>query len=53
MRGRSSPFSLYDKNLVSMDIGGGYDPRNAAGFININSIRLKAQYALKEKGLKK
>lgn len=53
MRGRSSPFSLYDKNLVSMDIGGGYDPRNAAGFININSIRLKAQYALRQKGLKK
>lgn len=40
--GRESPTSLYDKNLASMEVEGGYDPTDARGFININSLRLKA-----------
>jgi argininosuccinate synthase len=42
---RESPLSLYDKNIVSMDIAGGYNPKDAEGFIRINSIRLKAHSA--------
>lgn len=40
MTGRESPFSLYDQAQSSMDVAGGYDPRNAVGFIKINAIRL-------------
>ncbi|MFH1536821.1 MAG: argininosuccinate synthase [Patescibacteria group bacterium] len=40
--GRESPTSLYDQDLSSMDIEGGYNARDAKGFININAIRLKA-----------
>ena len=41
-RGRSSPNSLYNANLVSMDAMGGFDPTAATGFINTLSTRLKA-----------
>ena len=40
--GRSSPSSLYDRELSSMDIEGGFDQTDSAGFIRINSLRLKA-----------
>ncbi len=40
--GRSSPSSLYDRDLASMDVEGGYDQKDARGFININSLRLRA-----------
>ncbi len=40
--GRESPNSLYDQDLSSMDIEGGFDATDAEGFININAIRLKA-----------
>ena len=49
MRGRSSPYSLYDEDLVSMDVAGNYNPINAEGFIKINSIRLQAQHGLKNR----
>lgn len=41
---RFSPYSLYDQDLSSMDIEGGFDATDAKGFININAIRLKAHY---------
>lgn len=41
-RGRSSPNSLYDKNLVSMDAEGGFVPEYSTGFIQTLSTRLKA-----------
>ncbi|XP_045505886.1 argininosuccinate synthase [Colias croceus] len=41
---RKSPTSLYNKDLVSMDIAGGFSPEDSTGFININAIRLK-EYA--------
>ena len=42
MIGRESPTSLYDQDLSSMDIEGGFDAKDSEGFININSIRLMA-----------
>ncbi|MFH1394247.1 MAG: argininosuccinate synthase [Candidatus Micrarchaeota archaeon] len=47
---RSSPASLYNKDLASMDIEGGFDQRDSAGFININGLRLKAHKAIIDKG---
>lgn len=40
--GRESPISLYDRELSSMDVEGGFDATDARGFIEINAIRLKA-----------
>ncbi len=40
--GRESPSSLYDRELSSMDVEGGYDQEDARGFIRINSLRLRA-----------
>lgn len=43
---RSSPKSLYNPELSSMDIAGGYNQVDAGGFIRINAIRLKAFHAI-------
>jgi len=40
--GRSSPCSLYDEKIASMDKHGGYDQKDAKGFIKLNALRLKA-----------
>jgi len=40
--GRTSPSSLYDEDLSSMDISGGFDQQDSAGFIRINALRLIA-----------
>jgi len=40
--GRESPTSLYDQDMSSMDIEGGFDAKDSQGFINIHAIRLKA-----------
>jgi argininosuccinate synthase len=40
--GRTSHSSLYDPELASMDIAGGYDQKDAQGFIRISALRLKA-----------
>ena len=42
IRGRESPTSLYDQDLASMDVEGGYDQTHAEGFIKINALRLRA-----------
>jgi argininosuccinate synthase len=40
--GRESPMSLYDQDLVTFEEGsGGYDQRDAAGFIRLNALRLR------------
>ncbi|XP_063000503.1 argininosuccinate synthase [Elgaria multicarinata webbii] len=44
--GRESSWSLYNKELVSMDVQGDYEPADATGFININSLRLKEYHRL-------
>lgn len=41
---RYSPYSLYDQDLSSMDVEGGFDATDSKGFININAIRLKAHH---------
>lgn len=40
--GRYSPSSLYNEELSSMDVAGGFDQTDSQGFIRINSLRLKA-----------
>lgn len=48
---RYSPYSLYDQDLSSMEIEGGFDATDTKGFINISSIRLKAHHlVLGQKG---
>jgi argininosuccinate synthase len=44
--GRESPSSLYDKELSSMDIEGGFNQKDSSGFIKINAIRLMAHNAI-------
>lgn len=46
INGRESPSSLYDQNLSSMDIEGGFDQKDSEGFIKINAIRLMAHRAI-------
>jgi argininosuccinate synthase len=41
-QGRESPSSLYDRELSSMDVAGGYDQEDARGFIRISALRLRA-----------
>ena len=42
IQGRESEESLYDEKIASMDIHGGYDQKDATGFIKLNALRLKA-----------
>ncbi|TPX31123.1 argininosuccinate synthase [Synchytrium microbalum] len=42
IEGRTSPNSLYDDKISSMDVAGGFNPSDSTGFIKIQSIRLKA-----------
>ncbi len=44
--GRESPSSLYNQDLSSMDIEGGFDQKHSEGFIRINAIRLMAHNAI-------
>ncbi len=39
--GRRSPNSLYLEDLASFDRAGGYDQKDASGFINLNALRLR------------
>lgn len=48
VEGRESPSSLYNKDLSSMDIEGGFDQTDSRGFIRINAIRLMAHRAIIE-----
>jgi len=48
IEGRESPSSLYNKELSSMDIEGGFDQTDSKGFIRINAIRLMAHRAIVE-----
>ncbi len=41
-RGRTSTASLYDQELSSMDVAGGYDQEDARGFIRVAALRLRA-----------
>jgi argininosuccinate synthase len=52
VEGRESPSSLYNKELSSMDIEGGFDQTDSKGFIRINAIRLMAHRAIVEASMK-
>jgi len=52
IEGRESPSSLYNKELSSMDIEGGFDQTDSKGFIRINAIRLMAHRAIVEASTK-
>ena len=42
INGRESKNSLYKKSISSMDIAGGYNQKDAVGFIKLNALRLMA-----------
>ncbi len=46
---RTSPSSLYEEDLSSMDMEGGFNQMDAEGFIKINAIRLMAHQAITKK----
>lgn len=46
--GRESPLSLYNAELVSMDVQGDYEPTDAGGFIKINALRLQEYCRLRQ-----
>ncbi len=46
INGRESPTSLYNEDLSSMDIEGGFDQKDSEGFIKINAIRLMAHRSI-------
>ena len=47
--GRESSSSLYDQELSSMDIEGGFDQKDSEGFIKIHAVRLMAHHAIMQK----
>ena len=47
IKSRSSPLTLYDEKIASMDEAGGFNPSDSNGFIKIQSIRLMAYMAQK------
>jgi argininosuccinate synthase len=44
---RESPNSLYNEELVSMDLAGDYEPADVSGFIRITALRLREQLRAK------
>jgi len=53
IEGRESHSSLYNKELSSMDIEGGFNQTDSLGFIRINAIRLMAHHAIIEANRKR
>jgi len=53
LKGRKSPSSLYDQDLSSMNIAGGFNQQDSIGFIKVNAIRLMAHHAIMQKMKKK
>uniref|UniRef100_A0A2K6NMZ6 argininosuccinate synthase n=1 Tax=Rhinopithecus roxellana TaxID=61622 RepID=A0A2K6NMZ6_RHIRO len=47
--GQEFPLSLYNEELVSTNAQGDYEPIDATGFININSLRLKEYHHIQRK----
>ncbi|MFH1140483.1 MAG: argininosuccinate synthase [Chloroflexota bacterium] len=50
IKGRTSPVSLYDQAMSSMEEAGGFDPTDSTGFIRINAHRLRASALRARKG---
>lgn len=49
---RTSPVALYDPKQSSMDESGGYNQKDAEGFIKVNAIRLKAHRVITKEAKK-
>ncbi|XP_062515908.1 argininosuccinate synthase-like [Corticium candelabrum] len=47
VKARESVLSLYNQELVSMDVKGEYDPQDSGGFIKVNALRLKEFHRLR------
>ncbi len=47
--GREAPISLYDPEIASMHVLGGFNQEDSKGFIQINAVRLKAYHAARQK----
>ncbi|XP_077505558.1 argininosuccinate synthase [Amblyomma americanum] len=47
IKGRWAPNSLYNQELVSMDVQGDYTPSDAGGFIKIQALRLREWHRVK------
>ena len=47
--GREAPISLYDPEIASMHVLGGFNQEDSKGFINVNAVRLKAYHAARQK----
>ncbi len=50
--GRKAERSLYDKDLVSFEAGGDYNQHDAGAFIKLNSLRMRVQKRVEDKGKK-
>lgn len=48
IEGRSSPYSLYNPDIASMDKLGEYDQTDAIGFIKLNALRLSSNHTQKQ-----
>ncbi|XP_037558743.1 argininosuccinate synthase-like [Dermacentor silvarum] len=47
IKGRRAPNTLYNQELVSMDVQGDYTPSDAGGFIKIQALRLREWHRVK------
>jgi len=47
--GRKSPNSLYSEDIASFEKSGGYEQKDATGFIRLNALRLRIAAYLKKK----
>jgi argininosuccinate synthase len=48
--GRKSPNSLYSEDIASFEKSGGYEQKDATGFIRLNALRLRIAAYLRKKG---
>ncbi len=48
VEGRKSPYSLYDRDLVSFEAGGAFRQDDATGFIRLNALRLRQLAAVRQ-----
>ena len=44
---RSGDTTPYDADIASMDVHGGFNQMDSAGFIKINAVRLMGDYRMK------
>jgi len=47
--GRKSPYSLYSEDIASFEKSGGYEQKDATGFIRLNALRLRIAALLKKR----